>query len=51
MDNWSGEPHPVKTQERWDRDIRKDLESGVNEALIEAHYMLEAEGLLVSEVA
>jgi hypothetical protein len=51
MDNWSDEPYPVKTQERWRRDIRKDLESGVNEALIEAQHMLEAEGLLVSEVA
>ena len=51
MDNWSNEPHPIKTQERWRRDIRKALESSVDLALIEAQHILEHEGLMMSEVA
>jgi len=51
MDNWSDDPHPTKTQERWRRDIRKGLESAVNQALIEAQHILEDEGLLVANVA
>jgi hypothetical protein len=51
MDNWSNEPHPIKTQERWRRDIRKALESSVDLALIEAQHILEHEGLVMSEVA
>lgn len=51
MDNWCDDPHPIKTQERWRREIRKALERRVNDALIEVQQMLEAEGLLVSEVA
>ena len=51
MDNWSDEPHPIKTQERWRRDIRKGLESVVDLALTEAQHILEHEGLLVANVA
>ena len=51
MDNWSDDPHPIKTQERWRRDIRKTLESGVDQALVEAQHILEHEGLVMSEVA
>lgn len=51
MDNWSNEPHPIKTQERWRRDIRKALESCVDLALVEAQHILEREGLVISEVA
>ena len=51
MDNWSNEPHPIKTQERWRREIRKALEGAVNEALTEAQHILDHEGLLVANVA
>ncbi len=51
MDNWSDEPHPVKTQERWRRDIRKGLEGEIDLALTEAQHILEHEGLLVANVA
>lgn len=51
MDNWSEDPHPIKTQERWRRDIRKGLESMVDMALTEAQHILEAEGILITEVA
>ncbi|NWA43821.1 hypothetical protein HX871_07000 [Pseudomonas reactans] len=51
MDNWSDEPHPIKTQERWRRDIRKLLEREVDEALISAQAVLDAEGLIEIKVA
>ncbi|MCE7762928.1 hypothetical protein GQL56_09770 [Pseudomonas putida] len=51
MDNWSNEPHPIKTQERWRRDIRKTLEGTVDRALVEAQHILEHEGLLNSKAA
>jgi hypothetical protein len=51
MDNWSDEPHPIKTQERWRREVRKWLEQSVDGALTEAQHILEQEGLLRSEVA
>lgn len=51
MDNWTDEPHPIKTQERWRRDIRKALEQAVDAALVEAQHILEHEGLLMSEAA
>ncbi|HEX8595394.1 MAG TPA: hypothetical protein VF682_19295 [Pseudomonas sp.] len=51
MDNWTDEPHPIKTQERWRRDIRKALEQAVDGALVEAQHILEHEGLLMSEAA
>ncbi|MDB5996874.1 MAG: hypothetical protein JWP42_4010 [Pseudomonas sp.] len=51
MDNWSDDPHPIKTQERWRRDIRKALESAVDAALVEAQHILGDEGLLMAEAA
>lgn len=51
MDNWSDDPHPIKTQERWRRDIRKGLESMVDIALTEAQHILEDEGILIADVA
>ncbi len=51
MDNWSDEPHPIKTQERWRRDIRRGLEREVDAALVEAQHILDHEGLLVADVA
>lgn len=51
MDNWSDDPHPIKTQERWRRDIRKGLEGAVDVALAEAQHILEDEGILVANVA
>jgi len=42
---------PVKTQERWRRDIRKGLKQAVDQALIEAHEILAAEGLVAGEAA
>ena len=51
MDNWSNEPHPIKTQERWRRDIRKTLEREVDEALVSAQVLLDAEGLIGTQAA
>ena len=51
MDNWTDEPHPIKTQERWRRDIRKGLEAMVDQALTEAQHILDHEGLLVADAA
>lgn len=51
LDNWSDEPHPIKTQERWRRDIRKSLESSVDNALQAAQEILDHEGLIGSEAA
>ena len=50
MDNWSNEPHPIKTQERWRRDIRKALEREVDEALVSAQSLLDAEGLIGEQI-
>jgi hypothetical protein len=46
MDNWCDDPAPIKTQERWRRDIRKALDRQVDEALSEAQVILDNEGLL-----
>jgi len=51
MDNWSDDPAPIKTQERWRRDIRKALERQVDEALSEAQVILDNEGLLLAMVS
>jgi hypothetical protein len=51
MDNWSNEPHPIKTQERWRRDIRKALEREVDEALVCAQTLLDAEELIETKAA
>lgn len=51
MDNWSDDPHPIKPQERWRRDIRRALEREVDAALVESQHILDHEGLLVANVA
>lgn len=51
MDNWSDDPVPIKTQERWRRDIRRLLEYQVDEALSVAQELLDAEGLIRVEAA
>lgn len=51
LDNWSDEPHPIKTQERWRRDIRKALESAVDNALQAAQEILDHEGLIMESAA
>ncbi|MDV7209923.1 hypothetical protein [Azotobacter beijerinckii] len=51
MDNWCDDPVPVKTQERWRRDIRKSLEQKVDDALATAQEVLDAEGLIRTEAA
>lgn len=51
MDRWSEEPVPVKTQERWRRQIRRDLEREVDAALVALQEVLEADGLLAAESA
>lgn len=51
MDNWCDDPAPIKTQERWRRDIRKGLEQKVDDALAAAQEVLDAEGLIRTEAA
>ena len=51
MDNWSDEPYPIKTQELWRREIRKALEREVDEALLLAQVLLDAEGLIETKAA
>lgn len=51
MDNWCDDPAPIKTQERWRRDIRKALERRVDEALSEVQVILDNEGLLLAMVS
>ena len=51
MDNWSDESHPIKTQERWRREIRKALEREVDEALMSAQVLLDAEELIETQAA
>ena len=40
MDSWSDEARPVKTQERWRREIRRALNELVDEALIEVQELI-----------
>ncbi|WP_308907626.1 hypothetical protein [Pseudomonas canadensis] len=51
MDNWSDEPHPIKTQERWRRDIRKVLNREVDEALVCAQTLLDTDDLIDTQAA
>jgi hypothetical protein len=51
LDNWDSGGRPQKTLERWRRDIRRDLERQVDVALMEAHEILEAEGLIAERAA
>lgn len=51
MDNWCDEPTPIKTQERWRRDIRRACEDEVNRALECAQEVLDEEGLIRANAA
>jgi hypothetical protein len=51
MDNWCDDPAPVKTQERWRREIRRGMERQVSVALIEAQTILDLEGLIYERAA
>lgn len=51
MDNWCDEPAPIKTQERWRRDIRRACDDEVNRALECAQEVLDAEGLIRASAA
>ena len=51
LDRWDEDGRPQKTLERWRRDIRRDLERQVDRALVEAHEILAAEGLVAGEAA
>lgn len=51
LDRWDEDGRPQKTLERWRRDIRRDLERQVDQALVEAHEILAHEGLIVGEAA
>lgn len=51
MSNWDENGRPESTLRRWRNEIRKALESQVNEALTSAQEILDHEGLLQSEAA
>lgn len=51
MTNWDSQGLTERTYQRWNKAIKGNLESMVNEALIEAQHILEAVGVLSSEAA
>ncbi len=51
LDNWDNDGRPQKTLERWRRDVRRDLERRVDEALMAAQEILEPEGILAEQAA
>ncbi|WCD79162.1 hypothetical protein [Pseudomonas sp. TUM22785] len=51
MNSWDLEARPEQTRRRWRGDVRKRLDEMVEEALIAAGEILEAEGLLFTEAA
>ncbi|GAB3479416.1 hypothetical protein [Azotobacter salinestris] len=51
MSTWDPEARPERTRRRWRADICKSLEAMVNEALVEAQEILQAEGVLVEQAA
>jgi len=51
MSNWDNDGRPQKTLERWRRDVRRDLERRVDDALVSAHEILAGEGLIAGEAA
>ncbi|WP_332774220.1 hypothetical protein [Pseudomonas sp. ESBL1] len=51
MSNWDNDGRPESTLRRWRNEIRKALEKEVNDALVEAQHILEAEGLLIGDAA
>lgn len=51
MTNWDSQGLTERTYQRWSKAIRGNLESMVDEALIEAQHLLEALGVLAGEAA
>ncbi|MBB3103774.1 hypothetical protein [Azomonas macrocytogenes] len=51
MNTWDLEAHPERTRRRWRADVYQALEAMVNDALVEAQEILQAEGLLVEQAA
>jgi len=51
INRWDEDGRPQKTLERWRREIRRDLERQVDEALVEAHHILIGDGLIASDAA
>ncbi len=51
MNTWDPEARPEQTRRRWRAGIRKALESLVDEALIAAQEILQAEGVLAEQAA
>lgn len=51
MTNWDSQGLTERTYQRWNKAIKDELESLVNEALVEAQHMLEAVGVLEGEAA
>lgn len=51
MTKWDNSGRPDSTLRRWRNEIRKALDSQVDEALCAAQALLDAEGLICSEVA
>ncbi|SEJ31851.1 hypothetical protein SAMN04244572_03529 [Azotobacter beijerinckii] len=51
MNAWDLDARPERTRRRWRTDICKALEGMVNEALVEAQEVLQAEGVLVEQAA
>jgi hypothetical protein len=51
MTNWDSQGLTERTYQRWNKAIKENLETLVNDALVEAQHMLEAVGVLSSEAA
>ncbi|UVM64443.1 hypothetical protein LOY34_13890 [Pseudomonas sp. B21-009] len=51
MTSWDSQGLTERTYQRWNKAIKGNLESMVNEALVEAQHMLEAVGVLSGEAA
>ncbi|UXZ43587.1 hypothetical protein [Pseudomonas soli] len=51
MTTWDSQGLTERTYQRWSKAIRDNLESMVDEALVEAQHMLEAVGVLAGEAA
>lgn len=51
MTNWDSQGLTERTYQRWNKAVKKNLESLVDEALIKAHHPLGAVDVISSEVA
>lgn len=51
MANWDDDGRPESTLRRWRSAIRRDLDGSVNEALVAAQEILDAEGLIRADAA